>query len=138
MAPSVRVYADIGEVLMSLLDLAADEFDSGVKQRGQEYFEDGAVRITHAADDRISARVQGTDRYNVKIRWDQDGRLDLRCTCPYFQDNGPCKHIWATLLQADEEELLPKIQNGDGAAGDEDDDDDEDDSDDGDGEDGGP
>src|SRR5437762_633746 len=112
---------------MSLLDVAADEFDSGVKQRGQEYFEEGAVRITNAADDRISARVRGQDHYHVKIRWDGTGRMDFRCTCPYFEDQGPCKHIWATLLQADEEELLPRGQNGNGvdvdADGDEDDDD---------------
>lgn len=35
------------------------------------------------------------------IDWSDDGDVSYSCTCPYARDTGPCKHCWATLLEAD-------------------------------------
>ena len=52
--------------------------------------------------------MQGEHSYTVEIDWD-GGFLEYECSCPYFADRGyPCKHIWATLLDADERGKLPR------------------------------
>ena len=50
----------------------------------------------------------------------------FRCSCPYFEDHDGCKHIWATLLAADRENLIRLHQQTDDQSSDtvEEDDDD--------------
>ena len=38
----------------------------------------------------------------------RSGIVESSCTCPYFEDRGPCKHIWATMLAADARGLGPR------------------------------
>ncbi|MGE0758026.1 MAG: SWIM zinc finger domain-containing protein, partial [Pirellulaceae bacterium] len=54
--------------------------------------------------DGIQATVRGDSRdYAVEIRFDaaSQGVLTVECDCPYHQDVGLCKHIWAVLVGAD-------------------------------------
>lgn len=83
------------------------EFAEGVRARGQVYFATGKVSITSArAGQVVVARVQGSDVYRVRLRF-RGGQLHVACTCPYFGPEGePCKHIWATILAADEHGLF--------------------------------
>jgi len=47
--------------------------------------------------------VQGSELYNVSLKW-LDGKLKAGCDCPYFEEHGNlCKHIWATILEAEEQ-----------------------------------
>lgn len=41
-------------------------------QRGEEYFSVGAVERMRVSDDKITARVEGTETYQVEL-WDDDG-----------------------------------------------------------------
>lgn len=67
--------------------------------RGTEYFERGAVRILFADPDFISARVTGSQDYDVDLERDND-TLIYSCDCPYFEDHlEVCKHVYATLLR---------------------------------------
>ncbi len=66
-------------------------------QRGEEYFSAGAVGRLRAADDKISARVVGTETYQVQLR-DDDGGLAYDCTCPRAADGYFCKHCVAVGL----------------------------------------
>ena len=42
----------------------------------------------------------GDPTIRVRLRY-ADKRLRISCACPYFDDNGECKHLWAAILEAD-------------------------------------
>ena len=92
---------------MGIAQKVAREFADGVRARGQMYFVKGKVAVTSAKPGEIVvSRVAGTEAYRVKLRVRQ-GRLHASCTCPFFGPQGePCKHIWATILAADDQALL--------------------------------
>src|SRR5687767_15152028 len=101
---------------MALLGRLAGMFGSEVRARGRDYQRGGAVKITRHTDDSLRAAVQGTRSYRVDVDWAR-GDFDYRCNCPYGQEFGePCKHIWATLLEADERGLLPASAGANGDA----------------------
>lgn len=99
---------------MSVLGRLAEMFGSEIRSRGREYQRSGSVRITRNSANALRASVQGTRSYRVDVMWDGDD-FEYRCTCPYSHDYGePCKHVWATLLEADEKGLLPGSTGGSG------------------------
>jgi uncharacterized Zn finger protein len=65
--------------------------------RGEEYFSVGAVGRLRAVEDKINARVEGTETYKVELR-DDDGDLTYDCTCPRAADGYFCKHCVAVGL----------------------------------------
>lgn len=78
----------------------AEYFDDGVRGRGEAYKRSGAVRIKRGDMWHVAAQVHGGDNYEIELEREDDN-IEVRCECPYFQDRGPCKHIWAVLLTAD-------------------------------------
>jgi uncharacterized Zn finger protein len=66
-------------------------------RRGEEYFSTGAVGRLRATDDKVTARVEGTETYQVELR-DDDGDLTYDCTCPHAADGNFCKHCVAVGL----------------------------------------
>src|SRR3990172_2279176 len=60
----------------------------------------GSVKIKQADDFHVEARVRGSNNYVVTLSL-EDGQLVVFCDCPYFESNGRCKHIWATILETD-------------------------------------
>ncbi len=94
---------------MSALQWFAQDFDAAVQARGREYHASGAVAILRGREHSIRANVQGGRRYRVRIEWGHND-VSYDCTCPFFRENdAPCKHLWATLLQAEQENLLPNL-----------------------------
>jgi hypothetical protein len=83
-------------------------FNPTVISRGEGYFARGSVRIVRAAADTLDAQVSGSELYEAQIEW-EDGELSLYCSCPYFKSDGPCKHLWAAVLAAQERGYLSKI-----------------------------
>lgn len=81
-------------------------FSMPVRDRGDSYARSGRIHDLCVEPDYIAAEVRGTDNYDVWIDLDYSPRvlrLEADCTCPYVdQDRELCKHIWATLLAADE------------------------------------
>lgn len=77
----------------SLEDLAG----TAAFRRGEEYFSVGAVGHLRVTDDKIAARVEGTETYQVELR-DDDGDLVYDCTCPRAADGHFCKHCVAVGL----------------------------------------
>jgi len=65
--------------------------------RGRICFRAGAIRIISCGDTIAQAKVLGTRLYNVTIRV-VAGRLTGTCSCPAFDDFGPCKHIAGTCF----------------------------------------
>ena len=91
---------------MSLIDRLSAGVSRKIRDRGREYHAAGVVTITHSAADFIEAEVEGMQTYEVALVREQDG-LHVTCSCPYFDDCfQACKHIWATLLTADERGLM--------------------------------
>ncbi|MBM3793172.1 MAG: hypothetical protein FJW31_03695 [Acidobacteria bacterium] len=82
-----------------------DMFGSGVRQCGLEYYMSGAVRLDLEGEEEIHATVQGARDYSVALRAN-GGTLVVNCTCQFFQDNAPCKRIWAALIAAERKMLL--------------------------------
>ena len=103
--------------MSSLSDFSPD-FTADVRARGLDYHKRGLVRLTKSSDGLIQARVEGTYDYRTRLERDKYGDWTYDCTCPYFSDHGePCKHLWATLLKADQEGVLPDPDaDPDGAA----------------------
>lgn len=91
---------------MSIVDRLSAGVSRKVRTRGREYHSAGVVSIQRSAADFLEAAVEGARIYSVSIAREQDG-LHVSCSCPYFDDwFEVCKHIWATLLTADERGLL--------------------------------
>jgi hypothetical protein len=87
------------------IDDLARRFTDAVRRRGTAYRLADAVTITRPTPTAIRAVVQGTEPYEVRIAVDGEN-LVLRCSCPAFEDDEPCKHLWATALVAADQGLL--------------------------------
>lgn len=68
-------------------------------QRGVQYHQEGRVTELRIEDDRVTARVEGTDLYRVRLRG-RGTHLRADCDCPAYEDAGVCKHIVAVALAA--------------------------------------
>ena len=66
-------------------------------QRGEDYFSNEAVSRLRVAEEKVSARVEGSDMYHVEL-WDDDGDLDYECSCPQGDEGNFCKHCVAVGL----------------------------------------
>jgi superfamily II DNA or RNA helicase len=83
------------------------QVDHRIRERGARYFSRGAVQVVSGTPDQVVARVRGTRPYRVRLQVaDDPTSLLAQCTCPYFDGHGVCKHVWATLLMAEEQGLL--------------------------------
>lgn len=65
--------------------------------RGEDYYDENAVRSLRHSESGVRAVVQGTHRYRVRL-WDDDGELGYDCTCPVGWDGDFCKHCVAAGL----------------------------------------
>ena len=84
---------------MSQLDRLGRSISQKIRIRGRQYFERNTVRIVFADPDFVSAKVTGSDVYEVDLERDGNAVI-FSCDCPYFEDHREvCKHVWATLLQ---------------------------------------
>ena len=88
---------------MSLPELTESMIRSGASaqsfQRGQEYYEGGAISDTAIQGSVLTGECEGTSApyYSVRVELDEGGVVSARCTCPY-EFGGYCKHIVALLL----------------------------------------
>lgn len=67
--------------------------------RGEDYYERGAVREVTRRGSVLRAAVEGSqyEPYQVQIELDETGVADTTCSCPY-EHGGICKHRVAVLL----------------------------------------
>lgn len=84
-----------------------------IRKRGEGYLMSGAVELIRSGPGMVESAVAGTEEYAVSVIWRLEKKLvEGTCTCPYFEDRLEiCKHIWATLLTAEVEGLLPFIND---------------------------
>lgn len=96
---------------MPLADFLTDSFPAAIRGRGVDYYRRDAVDLVAGDSSEAHARVSGGDLYTVDLALTDDG-LAVSCTCPYFEDAGLCKHIWATLLCAQDKGYLTDHPDG--------------------------
>lgn len=67
--------------------------------RGEDYYEQGAVIDVTRRGDLLRAEVEGSqyEPYQVQIEFDETGIVETVCSCPY-DHGGICKHRVAVLL----------------------------------------
>jgi len=93
---------------MEIAETLQHQFDSETRRKGEEYYEDGTVEIIRTNNQRLVAHVQGNQRYRVEILRDAGKGYRYTCTCPFYADRQQnCKHIWATVLHAEDNDELP-------------------------------
>lgn len=89
---------------MSLAEQVSNRFSSAVRDRGTRYFKKRLVSDVYQKGGTTIANVSNGygDEYAVFVDQGDNGHVtDMDCNCPYFDGNGPCKHIWATILKMD-------------------------------------
>ncbi|MDL1959832.1 MAG: DEAD/DEAH box helicase [Deltaproteobacteria bacterium] len=74
-----------------------------IRQRGEYYAEQGRTTLKEVSQERILAAVQGSKLYTASVvdRHSRDGKILISCTCPFFRQGFPCKHLWAAIVEAD-------------------------------------
>src|SRR5262245_38665022 len=96
-----------------LTRVLARDVPGGSRTKGRLYHLDGAVTRLEGDAWQARATVRGGHEYRVRIEREADD-FEASCECAYFVDRGDiCKHIWATLLEAERRGLLL----GDGGIG---------------------
>ncbi len=87
--------------------LLAGHVPALTRARGADYFERGRVVALSARPRALHARVRGTWVYDVRIEFGDRG-MEGSCTCPAGLQ-GPCKHVWAALLEAERQGRVPAL-----------------------------
>ncbi len=92
---------------MNLSSRLVSDFPIATRRRGEEYYWRRLVQIDHGSDQTVGATIRGSEPYAVDVTW-EPGALNVSCDCPYFESNGPCKHLWATILAAEARGFLSR------------------------------
>ena len=83
-----------------------------IKMRGENYARQNRVQIKELSERRVAALVRGTRQYRVTLSWSSSDptKIKTSCTCPFFRQGIPCKHLWATILVADKGRWQPELR----------------------------
>jgi len=84
----------------------------GAYERGVAYYEEGRVARLSVVGDRITARVEGTEAYDVRLRRIPRG-FDGACTCPASEGIDFCKHCVAVALAVDARDAVMQSTEAD-------------------------
>lgn len=81
-----------------LVEKYGNLFSRIIRDRGEDYYEDGKILNCIKSDGVYYATVNGDHNYNITIE-EKNNELVMDCTCPYEYF---CKHEYATLLAIDD------------------------------------
>ena len=89
------------------------QFPRAVLMRGRQYFQSDSVSDPTQMGDAFSLTVLGQgQRYSVWIDFSQaatSSSIEARCTCPYYETAGLCKHLWASIIKLERSGLSAKV-----------------------------
>src|SRR5579872_707960 len=86
---------------MKLSAKLSDDFTVKARTGGQQYYWRNQVNIEKGSEESLTAKVRGSRIYRVSLDMENDDTLLATCDCPYFDSEGACKHLWATILAAE-------------------------------------
>jgi len=80
-----------------LLDTLGKDFSDTIKNRGEDYYDDGNVLEVYKNNNTYIAKVDGNsmEPYDVKITIKDEEHATYECSCPC---SFPCKHEYAVLM----------------------------------------
>ena len=92
-----------------------ENFDIEIIIRGDNLYKEDKISNLKVIDNKYSCKIQGTEKYNLSIEFDQDNNIqNMKCSCPYFEKGNNCKHLYALLIEAklkDNYPILIKLRN---------------------------
>ncbi len=97
---------------MTISQLVRKSFAAEIRFRGQEYYSNDQVELVHRQYKQFYFHVAGSFVYHVAIQWQIAGphmNLHCSCSCPHFDGGDLCKHVWASLLFAEQEPELATV-----------------------------
>lgn len=86
-----------------------DLIDERYRERGMQILRDGMVELLQVTDHTVTAKCLGSRMYKIELELD-DGKLVGDCTCPAFEDFGPCKHMAAVAHAVRQPSYTPSEQ----------------------------
>lgn len=95
---------------MSLTSKLAFQVDKKVQWKGYQIFHSHGVRVLQSSPRSLLAVVTGSAFYEVAML-DNGDALEVYCSCPDFARFGPCRHLWASILEADKRDALTDAKN---------------------------
>jgi hypothetical protein len=96
--------------VVSLADRVARGFPPLACVRGFRYFARKRVSVSNVSESGLDADVRGKRTLHVRLRA-QNGQLAAACTCSAkVLGAARCRHVWATLLEADRQALLGSLR----------------------------
>jgi hypothetical protein len=100
-----QVPAEVGKGLV--LDGFEPRVPRLVQLEGAGFYVHGRVSIAAHERDRVHAVVRGGRPYDVTIAVTDSGKVIADCDCVGFADGqAVCRHVWATLIKVQNEDLL--------------------------------
>lgn len=89
------------------------QFPRPVLGRGRQYFQADHVSDPTLMGEAFSLTVVGQgERYAIWIDFSQAaaaGTIEARCTCPFYETAGLCKHLWASIIKLERSGLSAKV-----------------------------
>ena len=93
---------DIWGPSMTLAELLEGRFRADIRFRGVAYVKAERVAVTRVTPNELFGVVRDGVEYQTQLSR-HDGKLKLFCNCARTaQPESTCKHLWATILAADE------------------------------------
>ena len=85
-------------------------FDYNILYRGESYYRENKILDIWCQDNLITAYIDGSEIYRVKLKVDDKEILNSYCSCPYSEDGEfMCKHITAILYYL-RENKIPELE----------------------------
>ncbi len=109
---TARILTGVGALASELVKLAGQ----GAYERGVAYYEEGRVARLAVVGERITARVDGTEAYEVRLQRTPLG-FDGACTCPASEGFDFCKHCVAVALAVGARDAVMQATDADAAEG---------------------
>ena len=105
---------EVNENISALLGTKYDNlFEPIIKSKGTKYSRLNKISDVYIAGNRVSAKVLGTKKYDVIIKFNKEKIEEVSCICPYHKKSVYCKHIYAVLYELskkDKEESLKRYK----------------------------
>lgn len=87
-----------------------DYFDSLILSRGKSYYKEDRILDIWCQQDLVTAYIDGSEIYKVKLRVNDKEVSNFYCSCPYSEDGEyMCKHIAAVLYYLEENDI-PELE----------------------------
>ncbi len=86
------------------LEIWEDFFKPEVRRAGQVFVSKGKVALMHPSDTELQAYIRSSPPFKVQFKSPSVAStlVTATCTCPQSKKGQLCKHIWATLVVAEE------------------------------------